>query len=409
MSAINRLLVVSHVPHYRHGGRLYAYGPYVREIDVWCDLFPQVVIAAPCHDGPPPGDGRAFARDNVSVFAIPKSGGDTIGAKLIQLFMLPWIVFRLCVAMQQADAIHVRCPGNLGLLGVILGPLFSRRLIAKYAGQWTGYPGEAWTVKLQRRLLASRWWRGVVTVYGQWPDQPDHVIPFFTSVMTERQIARARQIAFRDKSSEPFTVVFVGRLSKAKNVDVIIEAVSQLVRQGIDARCHIIGQGAELEFLQRLVNQRGLQDQVHFAGGVDFDCVFDYHDRSHVLVLASETEGWPKAIAEAMACGLVCVGSDRGLVPWMLGQGRGFVVPPGDSAALTEILQRLAQSSDLRREVSQRAAEFGQRYSLESLRNALAELMSDRWGTPIGKPALPGDPHHGGNQAVGTDSQQAVL
>ena len=86
----------------------------------------------------------------------------------------------------------------------------------------------------------------------------------------------------------------------------------------------------EYDSLQKLASERGVLDRVHFAGGVEFDQVFDFYEQSHVLVLASETEGWPKAIAEAMACGVVCVGSDRGLVPWMLGEGRGFTVEPGD-------------------------------------------------------------------------------
>lgn len=379
-----RLLVVTHVRHTEHNGMIYAYGPYVREINVWCDLFAEVNIAAPLQLASPDGDALAFSRDNLTVHPIPESGGETIVAKLRQLILLPWIVVRLSQAMWKADAIHIRCPGNLGLLGVILGPIFSNKLVAKYAGQWTGYPGEAKSVRLQRWLLASRWWRGVVTVYGQWPDQPNHVVPFFTSVMTPQQIARAKEIATRNKFSETFSIVFVGRLSKAKNVDVVIEAIAKLVRWGIDLRCDIVGHGAEDKSLRQLVDQHGLQNRIHFVGGVEFDRVFDYYNQSHVLVLASETEGWPKAIAEAMACGLVCVGSDRGLVPWMLGEGRGYTVEPGDVEALAKVLKRLATSSELRQKVSQNAAQFGQRYSLETLRDALAELLSVRWGTPVG-------------------------
>jgi hypothetical protein len=47
--------------------------------------------------------------------------------------------------MRSADAIHVRCPGNLG---VLLAPLFTRRLVAKYAGQWNGHHGERFALRL---------------------------------------------------------------------------------------------------------------------------------------------------------------------------------------------------------------------------------------------------------------------
>ena len=84
-----------------------------------------------------------------------------------------------------------------------------------------------------------------------------------------------------------------------------------------------------------------------------------------------------------MACGLICVGSNRGLVPWMLSAGRGFTVEPRDVEALTEILRTLAIDRELRHETSRAAAAFGQRYSLESLREALATLLSERWQTKV--------------------------
>src|SRR5207302_4620384 len=51
-----RLAVVSHVVHYQKRRALYAYAPYAREVEVWADLFREVVIAAPCRNDVPPGD-----------------------------------------------------------------------------------------------------------------------------------------------------------------------------------------------------------------------------------------------------------------------------------------------------------------------------------------------------------------
>ncbi len=379
MTCVKRLLIVTHVTHYRHEGKIFAYGPYAREINIWCDLFTDVMIAAPCKVGPPPGDGVAISRANIELRSIPASGGESIRAKLWQLILLPRIVGLLIFAMRATDAVHVRCPGNLGLLGVILAPCFCSKLIAKYAGQWNGFPGESWSVRLQRHLLGSRWWRGIVTVYGDWPNQPPHVIPFFTSVMTAEQVDRAKEIAARKTAQQTLSLLFVGRLSKSKNVDVLIEAVARLKQADIRVHCDIVGDGAQRRQLGEQVQRLKLEECVHFAGAIDFDQVFDFYDRSQVLVLASDTEGWPKAIAEAMACGLVCVGSDRGLVPWMLGKGRGFVVPARDVDALTSTLRELALSPVERIEISKRAATFSQRYSLETLREALRKLLTEHW------------------------------
>jgi glycosyltransferase involved in cell wall biosynthesis len=378
-----RLLVVSHVVHYRHHGRLSAYAPYVREMDVWCDLFPEILIASPCRDEPPPDDCAAFERTNITVLPQREAGGETLRAKIALLFALPQMLWGMCRAMRRADAIHVRCPGNFGLLGVCLAPLFSRRRIAKYAGQWTAYPGEARTVALQRRLLASRWWNSPVTVYGDWANQPLHVVPFFTSVLTKQQVEQAKLAAANSRRPRALRVVFVGRLSAAKNVDVLIKAIAEVRRSGAEISAAILGTGPMRDTLERLVQDLQLNDCVKFVGGVEFDRVLEHYAASDVLVLASETEGWPKAIAEAMAFGLVCIGSRRGLIPQMLADGRGFLVEPGDVPGLAQLLLPLARCPENFVEMRRNAAEWGQRYSLESLREALRDLMETHWQTQL--------------------------
>jgi glycosyltransferase involved in cell wall biosynthesis len=380
-------LIVSSAIHYVHNGRLFSYAPYVREIDLWADLFPELVIAAPCRESEPPADCAPFTRPNVSLRAQKETGGGTFGDKLKQVLSLPALVYGLCRAMRRVDAIHVRCPGNLGLLGVALAPLFTRRVVAKYAGQWTGYPGEPAAWRWQRALLKSRWWPGPVTVYGDWPNQPPHVVPFFTSVMNERQAERAAAAA-RGRTADfnrrrSLRVLFVGRLSAAKNVDVLLDAVARLKSHPARIECDIVGEGPERARLERYSEELGVRDRVRFAGGVDFEQALDFYERADALVLVSETEGWPKAIAEAMAFGLICVGSDRGLIPTMLGEGRGIVVPPGDaealSAALRDIIDGAGESSVRYLEMSRLAAEWARAYSLEGLKQAIGELLSERY------------------------------
>src|SRR3954467_14423478 len=240
-----RLLITSHVIHYSHGGRLYAYGPYTREIDQWADLFSEVRIASPCRIQPPPGDCLPFDRANITILPQKEAGGETLWAKLGLPASIPSMAWNLSRAMRGADAIHVRCPGNLGLLGAVLAPLFSRRIIAKYAAQWNGGPGEPFSARLQRAILSSRWWKGPVTVYGAWPGSPRHVIPFFTSLLTADQLERARQSAARERRGPTLRVLYTGRLSKAKNVDVLLRAAARVRAAGHRVESTIIGEGPE--------------------------------------------------------------------------------------------------------------------------------------------------------------------
>jgi glycosyltransferase involved in cell wall biosynthesis len=378
-----KLVIVSTVVHYKLDGKLYAYAPYAREIEIWADLFDEVLIAAPCREQTPPGDCALLDRLNLGIAPQRELGGETLLTKAKLLFTVPLLSYELAAAIRQGDALQVRCPGNLGLLGSLLGPLFSKHRVAKYAGQWSSGPNEAWTNRLQRAILRSRWWGSPVTVYGRWPNQPDHIIPFFNSAMTDAQVARARAAAARRSPQQLRNILFVGRLSRAKNVHVLLNALGRLRREGIAFTATIAGEGPEGPALQKLSADLNLSGSVEFTGGVGFDRVVELLERSGVLVLASETEGWPKALVEGMAFGLVAIGSNIGLVPEILSEGRGFTVAPGDVDALTDTLRKALSAPENYSEMRTRAAEWASHYSIESLRDSLHSMLAKRWNLQL--------------------------
>jgi glycosyltransferase involved in cell wall biosynthesis len=376
------LLIISSAIHYEWQGRLCSIGGYTREIDMWADLFLEVRIAAPLRRELPPGDCIPFTRDNICVAPQKELGGNTLTAKLKLLANLPGLMGNLIKEMRRCDAVHVRCPGNLGFLGLLLAPIFSRRMVAKYAGQWNGFAGEDLTGRLQRWLLGSRYWRGPVTVYGRWPNQRAHIIPFFTSVMTRDQLEQAATAARSRQRSSALRLLFVGRLSPSKNVDKVIEAVSMLSSQGAQLSCRIVGQGPERRRLEELSAELGVSKLIRFTGGLKHDEVLEAMRQSDVLVLASRSEGWPKAIAEGMAHGLICIGSDHGFVPEMLADGRGLVVPANNVGKLSECIRQIAAAPESFAPMGERAAAWATKYSLEDLRTALSELLRTWWNLP---------------------------
>ena len=356
---------------------------YAREIEIWADLFDEILIAAPRRDEEPPGDCAPIDRANVRVAPQRELGGETFGAKLKLALGTPLMAWDLCMAMRQADAIHVRCPGNIAVPGTLLAPLFSKKLVAKFAGQWSPGGNEPWSTRFQRAVLSSSWWHGPVTVYGRWPNQPAHVIPFFNSALTKAQLSRARAAISRRSPENLRHVLFVGRLSRAKNVDVLLEALGELHKEGAHFRATIAGEGPQLGSLQKLASDLGIGDAVEFTGGVSFERIIELLERSGILVLASETEGWPKAIVEAMAFGLVTVGSQIGLVPEIMGEGRGLMVKPRDVPALTDTLRKVLAAPEQYADMRARAAEWASHYSIESLRDSLRALLAERWSLPV--------------------------
>jgi glycosyltransferase involved in cell wall biosynthesis len=382
---LRRLLIVSDVVHYRHANQWFAFGAYAREIEIWADLFPQVIIAAPVRNGLPEGHCLPLMRSNIALVPMLKTNGKNKRQKAVQLFWVaPRLVWRLARAMRLADAIQVRCPAHIGLVAVVLAPLFSRYLIARYTADWRGYSGEPWIWRLQRALLRSAWWKGLLLVYGDGPNQPSNVVPVFNSVLTAEEIERARVAARKKNPTVPLTVLYVGRLSAWKNVDVLVSAVACLVGEGVRLQCYVVGDGPERAALEEQARQLDLRSCIEFVGGVPLERVLDFYERSDVLVLASESEGWPKAIVEGMAFGLICIGSNRGLVSMILGEGRGLVVPPRDTAALTSALRQITNSPESYRSMRERSASWAQQYSRDGVREAFRTLLNTHWRTSIG-------------------------
>jgi hypothetical protein len=346
-------------------------------------LFPEVVIASPCRDEKPPGDCVPFARPNISIAPQREAGGDNFAAKAKQVLLLPVLVWDLCRVMRTADAIHVRFPGNLGLLGVLLAPLFSRRLVAKFAGQWNGYPGERLALRLQRRLLRSRWWHGPVTVYGDWPGEPAHVISFFTSMMTDAMVERATAVAQAKQIGQPLRVLFSGRLAREKRVDALLDATRLLTDRGVSLEVVLVGGGVEEQNLRQQVERLRLQKLVRFVGSLPFEESLKWYEWAHCLVLPStNSEGWPKVIAEGMCYGLVCIGVAHGQVPRMLA-GRGICLKAGTPEEIADALQQVATRPEDFRQLTRQASAWARQYSLEGLREALRDLLNRHWGVTL--------------------------
>lgn len=379
---VKKLCIVSHVIHYVNNDKLYAYGPYAREIDIWADIFPEITIAAPCRNEVPPKFCMPFNKSNIHISPQIESGGERLKDKFLQSALLPKHLWNLSKAMKEADAIHVRCPGNLGLFGVLLAPLYSKNLVAKYAGQWDDYEGEPVTYRWQKKILKSLWWNSPVTVYGEWENQPSHIIPFFTSMMTKEQVNRAVAAAEKKKIHNPLRIIFSGRLSKEKGVSNLIEALNLSLDKGLNAELKIIGNGPEFENLRHLVKKLKIEDKVFFTGDLPYEAALKWYEWGDCLVLPSKTEGFPKVIAEAMCYGLICIGVRLGQIPAIL-EGRGIIIDEVSSEKIFHALMQLSENSDYYSHIGLQASLWSRQFTLDKLKIELAKLLSEHWSLQL--------------------------
>ncbi|WP_460796787.1 glycosyltransferase [Microbacterium sp. GXF0217] len=145
-------------------------------------------------------------------------------------------------------------------------------------------------------------------------------------------------IAPRDENR----IVFVGRLTAEKQIEVILQAMTKL-DPALDVHFDIVGGGDQRKNLEHLVTQLGLSDRVAFHGRTSDDELRSLLSRASLFVIASIAELQSIATMEAMASALPIVAADAVALPHLVHDGEnGYLFAPGDAddlaARLTDVL-----------------------------------------------------------------------
>lgn len=168
-------------------------------------------------------------------------------------------------------------------------------------------------------------------------------------------------------------VISVGRLSPEKDFCTLVRAFA-LLRRKRSAKMIIVGEGRCRTEIETLCRELGIQGDVSLPGLVLQP--FDWMEKAAVFVLSSKSEGFPRALVEAMACGTPVVASDCPSGPSeILENGRyGELVPTEDPAALARAIDRTLDNPQARERLRSRAACFGVERAVEAY---LAVLMGN--------------------------------
>jgi glycosyltransferase involved in cell wall biosynthesis len=187
----------------------------------------------------------------------------------------------------------------------------------------------------------------------------------------------SQSIAPKERPGGP--VIFAGRLSSEKGVDVLVEAVALRGELELD----VAGDGPARGELEELAAARGVADRVRFHGRVPTGRLGELLRASSVAAVPSRWyENMPLAVIEAFAAGLPVVGTDLGGVPELIDAGvNGEIVPANDAAALAETLARLAGDPDRAMQMGREARikaerEYSPSVHIERLEGVYAEAAS---------------------------------
>jgi len=176
------------------------------------------------------------------------------------------------------------------------------------------------------------------------------------------------------QNGQPIQLIHVCTLDLPyKATDVVVDAVAACVNEGLNVRLTVCGEGRLRGELETRASNHGLGNRAVFLGHVSSeDDILDQLDKADLFVLPSRTEGLPRAMIEAMARGLPCIGSAIGGFPELLPPTD--LVPPGDVDALACMISEFVTSPERRSEASRRNLQKAHEYQNTVLQKRRNEL-----------------------------------
>lgn len=376
MQKTPQFLIVTHVPHILFDGKYFAYGPYVREMNIWLKYVEKFVLISPLIENAIPSEIDLAYQFNPAKHKVIKAMHFSSGAKVLSSIFSGLTTFGILMReMSSSSHIHLRCPGNVGLIGCFAQIFFPfTKKTAKYAGNWDWRSNEPLSYRIQQYILRSPILTSSMQtlVYGNWPDKTINIKPFFTASYSESEKEEVNKSLITGK----LKLIFVGALEKYKSPELVIETAKLLKSHKIDFSLTFCGDGSQRVALENLALLYELSEHVRFLGNVSSHRVKKELKESHLLVFISQSEGWPKAVAEAMFWGCVPVTTDVSCVGDMVGrnQERGVLVVSEPTVISQEIIKLINNPS--RWEVmSHTAMNWSRTYTLEYFDTEIRKLI----------------------------------
>lgn len=180
-----------------------------------------------------------------------------------------------------------------------------------------------------------------------------------------------------ENTQPPVNIIYVGRLFKAKGVDILVKSLAKISHKK-NFVCNIIGDGPEKENIEGLIKKYNLEDKVVLRG-VQKN-VPDWLNKSDIFVHpATWEEGFGITIAEAMSCGLICIAFNKGALPEIIDSGKnGFLIDQVSEELLSEKISYCIEHIDDEElvEIRKKACESSKRFSIDKTVLDLEDIFS---------------------------------
>jgi hypothetical protein len=347
------------------------------------ELFDHTKVLVPVVDAGNRVGEMPLVGERLSIVPLTPPWGKGLSRKLLFPLWLLRVSPTIMHNLVWADAVHAPIPGDVGTIGMLAAWVLRKPLFVRHCGNW-----------LKPVTLAERFWnwfmetmaggRNLMLATGGTAEPPSPRNPnvkwIFSSSMTEAELqryARVRQMPADGR----VRLVIAARQEKAKGAGVVIEALPRLAHRFAQVSFEIIGDGSAIPEFKRLAVGCGVEDRVLFAGKLNHDQVLERLDASTLFVFpTTSSDGFPKAVLEALATGLPVLSTRVSVLPQLLGDDAGVLVDEASPAAVATGVETALNCPTSYETMSASAIQTARQYSLEAWRDTIGGNLEAAWG-----------------------------
>jgi len=254
----------------------------------------------------------------------------------------------------KPDIIHIHTP--IPLLHGIFGKLFLRvKLVLTIHGT------DFLRLKSEKLLKWCIWlWVDTIFFVSQsMSEELKRMFPGKRLVYTPNGVDIDK--FYDQKRQRKKQLVAVGMLKWQKGYDYLLQSTQKVFLRYPEYRLVIVGDGPLRRHLEEVADNLGIARRIEFLKGLAYEQLARLLNESTIFVMSSVSEGFPRALVEAIACATPVVATDVGSCREIV-DGVGLIVKPGDPQELEEAITRLIEDGALRGDFSRKCPEVAKRY-----------------------------------------------
>ena len=370
------LTIISHTPHFQKDNNVYGWGPTITEINNFSKLFSKIYHIAPLYDKKPLKSSVSYNSKKIYFIPINPRGGGGLKNKIDIILGIPQqlkIINKYC---KKSDWVQFRAPTNLGIYVLPYLSYFNKtKYWVKYAGDWT-QKSPPLSYRLQRMWLENNFNKSYVTINGKWASQKKHTVSFENPCLTNNELNQARNKTKTKIFSDKLNICFVGSMTPKKGVGILISSLKLIKDSKFIKNIYFIGDGPYRKVYENEAKEIKNM-KINFLGALPRGQLNSIYSKSHLIILPSFSEGFPKVIGEASAYGCVPIVSNVGSISQHINNSNGILINKISIKNIYYSLMLLNKNRDILRNMSREIFKISNNFTYEFYIRSLKSKILD--------------------------------